>query len=87
MTMFSDIATTGPIIWRGFFIFLVRLGRHVNRRIAAAIARREREAALVALRHFNDRELQDVGISRYQVGDALTDCEQKRRETQRSELP
>jgi uncharacterized protein YjiS (DUF1127 family) len=86
MTMFSDIATTTPFIRRRFSIFLARLGRHVNRWIAAAIARRERQAALVVLRHFNDRDLQDIGIRRYQVGDALADCEQNRRESRQSEL-
>jgi uncharacterized protein YjiS (DUF1127 family) len=86
MTMFSDIATTTPIIRRGFFILLARLGRHINRRIAAAIARRERQAALFAMRRFDDRELLDIGISRYQTGDALNDCEQKRHESRRSEL-
>jgi uncharacterized protein YjiS (DUF1127 family) len=86
MTMFSDIATTTPFIRRRFSIFLARLGRHVNRWIAAAIARRERQAALVALRHFNDHDLQDIGIRRYQIGDALADCEQKRQKTRQSEL-
>lgn len=86
MSMLSDIATTTPIIRRGFFIFLARLSRYINRRIATAIARRERQAALFALRRFDDRELLDIGISRYQVGDALNDCEQKRRESRRSEL-
>jgi uncharacterized protein YjiS (DUF1127 family) len=84
MTMFSDIATTTPIFRRRLSILLVRLGRQVNRWIAAAIARRERQAALLALRHFNDRDLQDIGIRRYQIGDALADCEQQRRETRRS---
>jgi len=86
MTMFSDIATTTPFIRRRFSIFLARLGRHVNRWIAAAIARRERQAALVVLRHFINRDLQDIGIRRYQIGDALADCEQKRQETRQSEL-
>jgi hypothetical protein len=86
MTMFSDIATTTPFIRRRFSIFWVRLGRHINRRIAAAIARRERQAALVALRHFGDRGPRDIGIRRYQIGDAPADCEQKRQETRRSEL-
>jgi uncharacterized protein YjiS (DUF1127 family) len=84
MTMFSDIATTTPFIRKRFSILFVRLGRQVNRWIAAAIARRERQAALAALRHFNDRELQDIGIRRYQIGDALADCEQQRREARRS---
>jgi uncharacterized protein YjiS (DUF1127 family) len=88
MTMFSDIATTTPfiLIRRRFSIFLAQLGRHVNRWIAAAIARRERQAALVVQRHFNDRDLQDIGICRYQVGDALADCEQNRQESRQSEL-
>jgi uncharacterized protein YjiS (DUF1127 family) len=85
MTMFSDIATTPPFIRKRFSIFLVRLGRHINRRIAAAIARRERQAAL-ALRYCSDRDLQDIGICRYQIGDALADCEQQRHEKRRSEL-
>jgi uncharacterized protein YjiS (DUF1127 family) len=32
--------------------------------IAAIIARRERQAAIFALRHFSDRELKDIGLHR-----------------------
>jgi uncharacterized protein YjiS (DUF1127 family) len=31
---------------------------------AAALARRERQAAIFALRHFSDRELKDIGLYR-----------------------
>jgi uncharacterized protein YjiS (DUF1127 family) len=36
--------------------------------IAALLARRERQAAIFALRHFSDRELKDIGVYRGSVG-------------------
>jgi uncharacterized protein YjiS (DUF1127 family) len=36
--------------------------------IAAGLARRERQAAISALRHFSDRELKDIGLHRGSIG-------------------
>ena len=44
------------------------LNRLVNRWVAEIIARREREAARIALRQLDDRELKDIGRHRPAVG-------------------
>jgi uncharacterized protein YjiS (DUF1127 family) len=80
----SPYAATAPGIRRGAAIFLARVGRLINRWIAAAIAHRERQAALVALCHLSDRDLKDSGISRSQIGDALAERAQERSRMQHS---
>jgi uncharacterized protein YjiS (DUF1127 family) len=76
MTMLNNasyyIAAT-PGVRRSVAIALARLGRLINRWIAAMIAHRERQAALVALRHLSDRDLKDIGIYRGEIGDALAE--------------
>ena len=62
-----------PAIRRGVIVPLARLGRLVNRWIAAFVAHRERQANLAALRHLTDRELKDIGIYRCEIGDALAE--------------
>src|SRR5258708_40133330 len=74
-----------PPIRRGVAVFLARLGRLVNRVIAAAIAHRERQANLVALRHLSDRDLKDIGIYRCEIGDALEERAQARQRMQRTQ--
>ncbi len=64
----SPYAATAPGIRSGAAIFLTRLGRLINRWIAAVIAHRERQAAFVALRHLSDRDLKDIGICRNEIG-------------------
>ena len=81
----SPYAATAPGIRRGAAGFLARLGRLINRWIAAAIAHRERQAALVTLRHLSDRDLKDIGIYRNEIGDALADRAQQRSRMQHSE--
>ncbi len=44
---------------------------------AAALARRERAAAIFALRHFSDRELKDVGLHRGSIACDLRSPERK----------
>jgi uncharacterized protein YjiS (DUF1127 family) len=44
--------------------FFGRLKRLFDDWIAAGLARRERQAAIFALRHFSDRELKDIGLYR-----------------------
>lgn len=41
-----------------------RIRRFVNNLVAAALARRERQVALFALRQMSDRELKDLGLYR-----------------------
>jgi uncharacterized protein YjiS (DUF1127 family) len=43
---------------------LNRMKRFIAVRIAAALARRQRRAAISQLRHMTDRELQDIGVYR-----------------------
>lgn len=63
------------------------LGRLIDRWVASVIARREREAALEALRRLGDRELKDAGIYRHQIGDALTEIARERTRLQRGRQP
>lgn len=49
------------------------LSRLVNRWVAGVIARSERQAARIALRQLDDRELKDIGLRRSQIGDAVDD--------------
>jgi uncharacterized protein YjiS (DUF1127 family) len=74
-----------PTVRGATAVFLARLGRLVNRVIAAAIAHRERQANLVALRHLSDRDLKDIGIYRCEIGDALAERAQDRRRIQQSQ--
>ena len=81
----SPYAVTAPGIRRAATIFLARLGRLINRWIAAVIAHRERQAALVTLRHLSDRDLKDIGISRGEIGDALAEAARERLRMQNSQ--
>ncbi len=88
MTMLNNTSpyvATAPGIRRGAAIFLARLGSLINRRIAAVIAHRERQAALVALRHLSDRDLKDIGICRNEIGDALAERAEERARMQHSQ--
>ena len=66
-------------------IYLARLGRLVNRWIAAVIAHRERQANLVALRRLGDRELKDIGLYRCEIGEALTERAEARLRMQQAD--
>ena len=74
----SPYAVAAPGIRRGAAVFLARFGRLINRWIAALIAHRERQAALVELQHLSDRGLKDIGISRSEIGDALAERSRER---------
>jgi uncharacterized protein YjiS (DUF1127 family) len=69
----SPYAATAPGVRRSVANLLARLGRLINRWIAAMIAHRERQAALYALHRLSDRELKDMGICRGDIGDALVE--------------
>lgn len=87
MTMLSHIPRYPPAtaaIRRSVDNLLTRFGRLVNRLVAAAIARHERHAALVALGRLSDRELQDIGLCRCQLGPALDEAAETRARMQRS---
>jgi uncharacterized protein YjiS (DUF1127 family) len=74
----SPYAVTAPGVRRGAAILWARLGNLINRWIAAAIAHRERQAALVDLRHLSDRDLKDIGLYRNEIGDALAERAEQR---------
>ena len=58
--------------------FLVLLGRLVDRLVAAAIVRHQRQAELAALHRFSDRELKDIGICRGEIDYALDEAAKTR---------
>ena len=67
-----------PAIRRGVIVPLARLGRLVNRWIAAFVAHRERQANLVALRRLSDRDLNDICICRCEICEALEESARAR---------
>lgn len=79
MTMLTNIPTSVP---RPFAlrpaVWLARLRRHINRFLAAVIARHERHAAREALRKLDDRHLQDIGMYRSQIDSSLEELAQTR---------
>jgi uncharacterized protein YjiS (DUF1127 family) len=79
----SSYSATPPAFRRAFGIFLTRLARFINRRIAAVIAHREHQANLVVLRRLSDRELKDIGLHRGELGDALAEAAKVRLRMQR----
>jgi uncharacterized protein YjiS (DUF1127 family) len=79
MTMLTTIPTsaTRPFAWRTA-ILLARSRRLVNRFLAAVIARHERHAARVALHRLDDRQLQDLAMTRSQIESRLEELAQTR---------
>ena len=79
MTMLTTIPTsaTRPFAWRAA-VLLARLRRLINRFLAAVIARHERHAARVALHRLDDRQLQDLAISRSEIESRLEELAQTR---------
>jgi uncharacterized protein YjiS (DUF1127 family) len=87
MTMLSNISY--PALARSpnrssVGIFLARLGRLVDRLVAAAIARHARQSQLAALRMFSDRELKDIGICRGEIEYGLEQAAKTRARQQRN---
>jgi uncharacterized protein YjiS (DUF1127 family) len=66
--------TVALVVRRTVGIPLARLGRLINRCIAALIARYERQAELSALDQLSDRELQDIGLYRSEIGEGLAEA-------------
>jgi uncharacterized protein YjiS (DUF1127 family) len=64
-------ATTAPAIPRTARFLLKHIGRLLNRWISAVIRQRARQADIVVLRHFSDRELKDIGLTRGDLGEGL----------------
>lgn len=79
MSMLTTIPTsaTRPFIWRTA-VLLARLRRLINRFLAAVIARHERHAAREALRRLDDRQLQDLAMTRSQIESRLEELAEMR---------
>ena len=79
MTMLTTIPTsaTRPLAWRTA-VLLARLRRLINRFFAAVIARHERHAARAALHRLDDRQLQDLAITRSEIESRLEELAQTR---------
>jgi uncharacterized protein YjiS (DUF1127 family) len=78
MSTHTDIRPSSsavPTIWGRFAVLF---GRLANRCIARVIARWERQAARVALRRLDDRELKDIGVHRHRIDGALTEIAHER---------
>ncbi|WP_426531083.1 DUF1127 domain-containing protein [Bradyrhizobium sp. McL0615] len=79
MTMLTTIPTyaTRPLAWRTV-VLLARGRRLINRFFAAVIARHERHAARVALHRLDERQLQDLALTRSQIESRLEEVAQIR---------
>src|ERR1700744_527358 len=62
--------------------FLVGAGRLINRFVAALIEQRARQANLVLLRSFSDRDLRDIGLDRSALEGGLAEAARLRLEQQ-----
>jgi uncharacterized protein YjiS (DUF1127 family) len=71
----SNAAST---IRRRLPVVLRRLGRLVDNWVASIIAEFERRAEIAALRHLNDRQLKDIGLSRGHIEGALDEAARDR---------
>jgi uncharacterized protein YjiS (DUF1127 family) len=62
--------------------FLTGAGRLINRFVAALIEQRARQASLVLLRSFDDRQLRDIGLDRCTLECGLAEAARLRLEQQ-----
>jgi uncharacterized protein YjiS (DUF1127 family) len=62
--------------------FLAGAGRLINRFVAALIEQRARQASLVLLRSFSDRELHDIGLDRCTLECGLAEAAKLRSQQQ-----
>jgi hypothetical protein len=77
-------ATAASAIQRSTRVVLKRMGRLVNRWIAALLAERARQANIVILRLLSDRELKDMGLRRGDLAEGLAAAARSRNEMQQS---
>ena len=79
MTMLTTIPTSASRPFaRRTAVLLARLRRLINRFLAAVIARHERHAARVALHRLDDRQLQDMAMTRSEIESRLEELAQTR---------
>jgi len=62
--------------------FLTRAGRLINHFVAALIEQRARQASLVLLRSFDDRQLRDIGLDRNTLEYGLAEAAKLRAQQQ-----
>jgi uncharacterized protein YjiS (DUF1127 family) len=62
--------------------FAARAGRLINRFVAALIEQRARQAGLVLLRSFDDRQLRDIGLDRCTIDCGLAEAARLRLQQQ-----
>ena len=62
--------------------FLTRAGHLINRFVAALIEQRARQAGLVLLRSFDDRQLRDIGLDRCTIDCGLAEAARLRLQQQ-----
>lgn len=86
MTMFSNITPFPPPAIRSrngpLGSLAARSMRLFDRMVAAVIARHQREVELFVLRNLSDRELNDIGICRNEIGLRLEDAARIRTQLQ-----
>jgi len=67
---------------RAIGYFLARAGRLINRFVAALIEQRARQASLVLLRSFDNRQLRDIGLDRGTLEGVLAEAAKERSQQQ-----
>jgi uncharacterized protein YjiS (DUF1127 family) len=70
----SSHSVTSAEIRKSVRYSILRLGRFINGLVAAVIAERERQAQLTILRRLSDRDLQDIGLYRSEIGYGLAEA-------------
>ena len=80
---FARSAARPSPTYRKARFFLKSVAHVINGWIAEVIAQRERQANLCILRKLGDRELRDIGLSRNQIGEGLSEAEKDRAEMQK----
>jgi uncharacterized protein YjiS (DUF1127 family) len=90
MTMLNNTSSyyaTPAAIRRAIGFVFKGLARLINGWIAAVIAHRERQANLVVLRSLSDRDLNDMGLHRCEIGEGLAEAAKFRSRSQQPANP
>ena len=87
MTMLNTAppyATLASAIQRKARFVLKRMAHLLNYWVAAAIAKRARQANITYLHHLSDRELRDIGLYRGDLAEGLAEAAKNRIRMQQS---
>ena len=85
MTLLNQTTGYSPAsgtVRRTIRYFFVRASRLINRFVAALIEQRARQASLVLLRSFDDRQLRDIGLDRGTLEGGLAEAAKLRLQQQ-----